>query len=295
MNKKPFMDLLRTLFNRVEKTETALAEKLVEAGANPTLVSFVYELYNTATDKDGKPRYRYLTQRVDKKTANALKTRRDELAEKLSGEEYAEVLTAFPLTVTKFDQLNRINATKAYYALEELASAMREAEIMQAHFDEWADTVFALTEAYFKVHGRSFKRAVTDWYAWRNSMYIQRLKVGQEAAEKLAQGIIRQQAVEITAEEIETYLDRRERAIDSRIYFTEDTEITEAVAVEIMKPYVTAFYTVTVKDGRTCAECLAIEREQATDPVPIDAYEPGVTAPPFHPHCRCYIEFIWKE
>lgn len=295
MNKKPLIDLLRTLFGRVEEAETKLAEELARAGANPALVSYVYNLYNTATDKDGTPRYRYLTQRVDKKTADALTTRRDELAAQLSGEEYAEVLATFPLTVTRFDQLNRINATKAYYALEELAAAIRESEIMQAHFDEWADTVYALTEAYFKVTGKGFNKAVTNWYNWRASMYTQRMKVGQEAAEKLAQGILRKQAAEVTAEEIETYLDRRERAIDSRIYFTEDTEITEAVAVDIMAPYVAAFYTVTVKDNKTCLECLAIEREQAAENVPIGAYLPGVTAPPFHPHCRCYIDFVWKE
>ena len=286
---KSFLDLERALFEQLADMENKLLPKLTELRADPIIASFVHELYSYAMDKDGNVKYSRLLQKIDRTTANALQNMQQELLEELADDVYAEVRGEYPLSVTAFDQLNRIDAVKAIYGMTDLKMAMREAKLIREHFDVWADTVFAMVESYYDIKSLS---KISVQHNFEPQLYHQRLTAGLEAGKRLSLDVLRAMPVERAVEDITRYMEKKDKQVTDRIVFTEGTTVTEEVAVEVVKPRVKAFHTVSVKDGKTCADCKAIEAEQAANPVPIENYAPGVTAPPFHPYCRCWIDFV---
>ena len=290
MNKKSFVTLEKVLFERLADKEEKLMDELVSLRANPDLVSFIYSLYNQATDFNGKVNYNKLMARVDARTADYLTNRAVELTEQLNTPELQPVLAEYPFTVLRFDVLNKIEASSAYYAMEELAMAIKEAQVIQAHFEEWADTVFAMVETYFGLRGLNFNPPSSEWQC---EFLEQRVKLGAEVGYNIGKGILRNQTADQTIDQVSYDLGRKEQSITNRVLFTENTRITEQTAVDVVEPFVLGFRTVCVKDNKTCIECKDIERSQQSNPVPIEDYQPTVTAPPFHPYCRCYIEFLW--
>ena len=285
---KSFKTLEQALFEELVKKESKLSEELMKLREDPLFSSYVYELYGMAIDKDGNVKYSKLMQKIDRKTAQSLKNMQEELLQQLDGDEFAEVRGEYPLSVMEFDQLNRIDAMKALYGMTDLKIAMKEAAILKEHFEAWADTVFAMVETYFGLK-RLSKVALV--HSFEPSMYHQRLTAGLEAGKRLSMDVLRAMPVEKAVEDVTRYVAKKDKQITDRIMFTEGTTVTESTAVEAMRHHIKTFHTVCVKDGKTCADCKAIEREQEANPCPVENYEPGITAPPFHVYCRCWIEF----
>ena len=286
---KSFLELERALFEELVKQENKLLLKLVDLRVDPLYVTAVQSLYHYAMDNDGKLKYSRLLQKIDRNTAKSLQNMQEELLNGLAGDEYAEVRGEYPLTVTAFDQLNRIDAVKAIYGMTDLKMAMREAVLIREHFEMWADTVFAMVESYFDLK-RISKVAVK--HNFEPQLYHQRLSVGLEAGKRACLDVLRAMPVDRAIDDVEAYIAKKDKRVTDRIVFTEGTTVTEETSVEAVKHRVQAFHTVCVKDGKTCADCKAIEAEQEANPVPIEQYVPGVTAPPFHAYCRCWIDFV---
>lgn len=286
---KSFIDLERALFAQLVELENKLLLKLVDLRVDPLYVTAIQSIYQYALDKDGNLKYSRLLQKIDRNTAKSLQTMQEELLEKLDGDEFAEVRGEYPLSVMDFDQLNRIDAVKAIYGMADLKTAMRESVLIREHFEMWADTVFAMVETYYGIKSLSKIKVQHDF---EPQLYHQRLTAGLDAGKRASLDLLRAMPVDKAIDDVTGYLAKKDKQVTDRIVFTEGTTVTEEVAVEAIKDRVQAFRSISVKDGKTCADCKAIETEQEANPVPIDNYMPGVTAPPFHPYCRCWIDFV---
>lgn len=294
MRKRQLVPLEINLFKQLQDTEDALAQDLELSTISSSIPYYISDLYSKVVS-DGKPQSRKLLERIDIQEALSLRNTAEELKRRLNSPEFEPLLNDYPLNIQRFDQLNRVGACKAYMTMEELKTACMVMDVLDRHWRDWLDELADVTLMYFEV--KDFVRALTPHTVdgWRLSLCRNHVIEGVEAATRTIQAVIRGQSLEATQQEVNAYLTRKESFIDRSTLFTGNTMVTEYGIMDIIGDYVDAFHSVTVKDDKTCQTCRDIEEEQNAEPVPIEEYSPGVTAPPFHDFCRCYIEVIWKE
>jgi hypothetical protein len=294
MRKRQLVPLEINLFKRLQEMEDALATDLELSTISKDIAYYISDLYSKVV-VDGKTQNRKLLERIDFQEAMSLRNTAEELKRRLNRPEFEPLLNDYPLNILNFDQLNRVGACKAFMTLEELETACMVMDVLDKHWESWLDELTDITLMYFEMDGfvRSLEPKLVD--DWRLSLCRNHIIEGVEASNRTIQSIIRGQLLNATQQEVNAYLANKESYIDRSALFTGNTMMTEAGIMDIIGGYVETFHSVTVKDEKTCKTCQAIEEEQTADPVPMDEYAPGVTAPPFHAFCRRYIEVNWKE
>lgn len=92
------------------------------------------------------------------------------------------------------------------------------------------------------------------------------------------------------------------REFDRTIYETERlmvTELarcqTEAAKLSMEANGNTHFIVLTANAAGPCPECIDMELQTGSDPIPVKDMEPGVNAPPLHPSCHCATAPWWDE
>ena len=294
MRKRKLVPLEINLYKRLQETEDALADALELSTVSKSIPYYISDLYSKVV-VDGKTQNRKLLEHIDIQEALSLRNTAEELKRRLSNPEFEPILNDYPLNIQRFDQLNRVGACKAYMSMEELKTACMVIDVLDNHWRDWLDELADVTLMYFELG--SLAKALEPHLMddWRLALCRNHVIEGVEASNRTIQSIIRGQLLNATQQEVDAYLANKESYIDRSALFTGNTMVTESGIMDIIGDYVDAFHSVTVKDDKTCKTCREIEEEQTADPVPMDEYAPGVTAPPFHSFCRCYIEVIWKD
>lgn len=213
---------------------------------------------------------------------------------------YGDMAAAdFPFTVTRFDRLNRLDAARAQLILNELDTAAEIDSMLYIHIHAHVMMTMAATIGYLELQDFKMTEKMAD-AATRNderpvicSLYEQHRAAGEREATLLQQAMTRGEDADKAAALVTDYAEKRAQSNTDRLMFTEDTRATAEAVREVVKDYVEAFYTVCIHDDKTCSTCTGIAAEQQMDPVPIEDFKPGITAPPFHPWCRCGIEVVW--
>ena len=92
------------------------------------------------------------------------------------------------------------------------------------------------------------------------------------------------------------------REFDRTVYETERlmvTELarcqTEAAKLSMEANGNTHFIVLTANAAGPCPECIDMELQTGSDPIPVKDMEPGVNAPPLHPSCHCATAPWWDE
>lgn len=294
MRKRQLVPLEINLFKRLQETEDALTQDLELSTISSSIPYYISDLYSKVV-VDGKPTSRKLLERISIQEALSLRNTATELKRRLSRPEFEPLMNDYPLNIQQFDQLNRVGACKAFMTMEELKTACMVMDVLHNHWKDWLDEMTDVTLMYFEMGNlvKALEPHLMD--DWQLSLCRNHVIEGVESATRTIQAIMRGQSLELTQQEVNAYLTRKESYIDRSALFTGNTMVTEYGIMDIIWDYVDAFHSVTVKDDKTCQTCRDIEEEQNAEPVPMEEYAPGVTAPPFHEFCRCYIEVIWKE
>lgn len=294
MRKRSLIPLEINLFKRLQEMEDALAENLELSTISRSIPYYIADLYSKVV-VDGKLKNNKLLERIDIQEAISLRNTAEELKRRLNSPEMEPILNDYPLNIVRFDQLNRVGACKAYMTMEELKTACMVMDVLDRHWQSWLDEMTDVALMYFEMGNlvRALEPHLVD--DWRLSLCRNHVIEGVEASNRAIQSIIRGQLLAATQQEVAAYLTAKESFIDRSALFTGNTMMTESALMDIIGDYVEAFHSVTVKDNKTCKTCTEIEEDQLDNPVPMEDYSPGITAPPFHAFCRCYIEVIWKD
>lgn len=294
MNKKPIYPILQQRYKAIEKKEDALRSQfatLRKAKLKP-LQDLIYGLYRDCVDGDTVD-YSLMFKRISRQTANQIKYVVDKMRKETD-------IVSFPFTVTRFDQLNKLDAVKAQIIVNELEQANELNVLLEAYlhdhiFATMMATVSALAIDY-QITDKAVKAVATNKdHPIKEALQEQHYKIAERTALMLQQAITRGEDAEKAVDLITAYANKRDKNSDDRLMYTEDTRATVEAVEEVLEDRVDYFRTVCVHDGKACDICTGIEAEQKLHPVPMKNFVSGVNAPPFHPYCRCSIEVIYND
>lgn len=299
MNKpatKPLVPCLTAYYKQLEQTEQSRLKVLrfFINSHHMTIKNIIHRFYEYGTDGE-RLNGALLQRKAPKELIDWNILKRDQMRDYFPAQK-----GNYPLTVLSFDRLNTLDNLKATIMLSELYLARTLSNFIAGNEDQDLTRFLDFLEEYYewqyeeeqKKHreiGRRSLERVDD------ALFKQAVTRAAGISSRILQSLLRGQNEEQTAAQVIDYCDRQVYNTTARIIYTEDTRITEEAAIEALFPFVDAFFTVCVHDGKTCPVCLDIERTQAAHPVDIALYEPEVTAPPFHPYCRCMIEVTWAS
>lgn len=298
MKKRSIARFLNRQYKQLETREQKTRARLnrLYMAYNSTVESIIHDLYMSCVI-DGKPDYSQLFRRITKSKAAELQRKTAELKQ-IIPEEAAAV---FPFTVTRFDTLNRLDAAKVSFILNQSALAEAEYKLIDAHLSAFCKDTWTALEEYLEVDWMYPEAGVVRFltedqeHPIRETLYRNNLHIAEQVTERVRQSITRGEPVQACVKTVTEYAERQERGTTERVLFTEGTRTAVDTVTEELEPYIEAFYTVCVKDEKTCEVCKGVEAEQQIHPVAIEYYKPGTTAPPWHPYCRCGIEVIWND
>ena len=292
MNKKPINKILQEQYKLLEDKETRIRKQFasIRTAKTAKLRDIALSLYHDCMNGD-KLDYSKLFRKISKQKAYELKYKTDMMRTKTD-------TVSFPFSVTRFDQLNRLEASKAEIIINELDQANELNSLFMLYLiDHFYTTMTDIAKAINVVvnddRKNAEKKVDNKSYPIKISFEEQHYNTASKTAQMLQQCITRGDDAEKAVSLITEYATKRDKNADDRLIYTEDTRATCDAVFEVVEPYIEAFMTVGVHDGKQCEQCKGIEKEQAINPVPVKQYEPGITAPPFHPYCRCGIEVIW--
>lgn len=297
MKKKPLAPVLKERYTALEKSEANLRRdlKTVYAANAASIAEIVAVLYQDCTKGD-KIRYANLFTSISKQQAAKLEQQTEHYRRV-----YGDYCAAdFPFTVSKFDRLNRLDAAKAELILNELEAGDRTNDLLMSMLRYHVVATMAATAAAIAVKYSATDEAIESvvrnkQYPILKSLYEQHRAAGEREATLLKESLTRGEQPEKAAKSLTEYAEKRAKNSTDKLMYTEDTRATVEAVADVVKDYMPYFATVTVGDGKVCDHCEQIAAAQAADPVPFSAFQTGVTAPPFHPWCRCGIEGIYLK
>ena len=287
MKKRPVEPILWRQYRRLEKDEKKLRADLavlykVHEGRISNVITNTYNFVAI----DGKPKHAMLMRRIPSQEAALLKQ---------------QIKRLNPAAPLKFDNINRLDATRLGLTIAELELAAEEERLIISHlrhnveecwnaFEDWLDYYnVAMTTAVISAIVKD-KR-----YPIHETIIKNHRNLAENTTKRLEEVIVRGMPMKDAIPFVSEYVTRREQHGSDTLLYYEGTRTTVDTLEEVVKDIADYFRTVCIHDGKTCEKCKDIEKEQEFEPVPIDDFEAGVTAPPFHPYCRCGIEVIFHD
>lgn len=285
MKKRPIQPILKRRFRRLEKDEAKTRKALLSLykAHAVDIASFVHAAYLTARDGD-RLRHANLMKRID--SNEATKLRRD-------GAKQGVVL--------KFDALNKMEGIEAGLLIAEYAIAEEEQRLLTAHLKQNIEDTWEEVEEYLEYYYATMTAAALavllsdERYPIAKTLRGNHKHLAEMTARRIEQNIVRGMNESDAVKDVVDYVTRRERSNSDSVLYYEGTRTTNETVRAVVDDIADYFYTVCVNDNKTCKQCKEIEAEQAYFPVPLTDYEAGITAPPFHPYCRCGIEVIYHD
>lgn len=243
-----------------------------------------------------------LLKTIDKNTSRKL--RRD--VQRSLDDVPEELLHLFPFSVKNYRKLTELQSIQVKIALIELQAAIDEYRETREHLYETA------RECVNDVVGEDvpMTRKQVDEKIIDNDKYVSfikstllatiisnHLRQSERTMTILRDCVIRNETVEQTVSQTVAYVSRTSKSNSDRVLFTNGTRVVhdaDKMGVQMTQPDddMLLFYSVAVKDDKTCADCKRICNAQYLHPIPYDDLVGGLNAPPFHPYCRCHTELI---
>lgn len=297
MKHKQIAPAMRQQFAKLETREEVLRAALarIYAAHAPDIAATVSDVYRHTHDGE-KVNHGALLARIS--PAEAARLQRDVTQARQS---YPEAADMFPLTVTRFDRLNRIQAAQVSLTVSELATAKEACARIAEHLREYAEECLVAFETYLDHYACAITAATVaaiaanDQRPIRDTVAADAIKTATRAAEMIRECIVRGTAEPDAVKLIADYAKRKETTDSDRIMYTEGTRTTTEAAAAVVWDIADAFRVVCVHDNRACDYCLDVEARQEEEPIPMVDLAAGINAPPLHPRCRCSIEVEWKE
>lgn len=261
------------------------------AAASANIAREAFNAHTNATDGD-RVRYSMLYERAPAAYLEALRGRANAVPDPFRA--------AIVPSVLSFDRLNKLQFVKADISISAMMAAAEIYEILRDNAERYAREALEFWITYFDAYDRPVDDSVVKSvmsnteYPMLDSVINDAKKIADVAFRRVSMDIVRAYNVQRSVNEVQDYVSRREKATSEATMYTNDTLITVQSLTYTVRPYVTHFRSVTVEDEYVCDKCRDIEAAQAADPVPIDKMT-RLNSPPFHPYCRCGVEFIWKE
>lgn len=295
--RKPLAPALTAYYKELEQAEkkTLSRTKSLIVAHHPAVKALIHLYYQYGADGE-RLNHALLRKKAPLELAMMNQTEAERLRAVFKGQPMEQ-----PLSIMRFDKLNILDNLNVAVAFEELKQArnltLLYSSQLDAELEKWLAFLMIYYEYDFEERMEALKRSAkaNAKKAIVASMYKQAMIRSQGITTRITQSLIRGQDEVQTAEQVLDYIDRQTMNTSGRTLYTEDTAATEQAAIEALRPYIDAFFTRCVHDGKTCPICLDIERTQGEHPVAIELYEPSVTAPPFHPYCRCMVEILWRH
>lgn len=297
MEKKSLNPIMRRAYRNLERREKQTLKKLsdITQGHSYNTEGIVLSAYNAVTDGD-RVDYSRLKQKVDKQTAHAVETNARNIL-KMCFPDYD------PFRDLNFDELNREQSVYVEFATANLQNAARVRTTVNNHLHDYIADTLPMFEEYLdlvRLKANDLALAVQDIaqnkkYPIDDTVFNNAIQLAVAQQTRVLQLITRGVKADDAVNEIKAYTEKKDSTDGARLLTTEGTRATVETAKEVVEPYAKAFYSETVGDGKVCKVCDEIADNQEANPVPIEDFISGETAPPFHTNCRCSVEVIWSD
>ena len=296
MKKKNLIKFLNRQYKNLSDREKKAQKRLFLL--NSALCAFISVIVKDAyiyCQIDGKTDYSRLLHRISKAEARDLQSQVRKI-KILYGDELPN--DAFPFTLARFDNIHRLDMYKARIICSCLETGYEQRKLIKKHLLDYSYLFVTELVAYISVTSVVAGRIADDIVAGDNyipeSTVTSMYQTAIGATQRLQQALMRGETAGKASDTVAEYIARKTKQDTDRLLFTEGTRVSNESAKAVIEPYADYFYTVPVMDDKTCQVCIDIANEQKMNPVPMSEFVTGVTAPPFHPWCRCKFEVIFK-
>lgn len=299
MKKKKIRPFLSNQYGRLEKEEAQLRKDIqILNESNTERISKLITDVVSHCIANGKVDYSKLFKRISRQKIAEIRRHTKAVSKKFDSNLIAN---AYPFTIAKFDQLNVLNAFTAEIILNQLDFASDCKDLINEHLEKHIIDVYTAIDEYLDLYDMMTAAAIVAMvidnkkYPTEIALFRSNMRIADRIAEQTKQAIIRGEEIHKTLNTIQTYAEKQSRSATDSVIFTEGTRTTVDTTFDTLRPYIIAFKSVAVHDKKTCKYCEQMEADQENNPVDIEYFEEGVTAPPFHPYCRCGFEVIWND
>ena len=296
MTKKKIIPFLDKQYRKLSKSEKDAQKRLLLI--NDALCAFISVIVKDAylrCQVNGKTDFSRLFHRISQVDIRDLKSR-IRRARMLYGDGIRD--DDFPFSLTKFDRLNRLDLYRAQIIVACVEAGADQRKVIYDHLLDYSYLLVTELATYIGVTavvaGRISDDAVKTDGQINKSIYNNMLNTAASASINMQQALTRGDSLENATKMVADVVGRKTKRDTDRLLFTEGTRTTNEAVKQVVEPYAKYFYCVPVLDNKTCQVCIDISEEQKKNPVPMEDFVVGVTAPPFHPWCRCRFEVIFK-
>lgn len=205
----------------------------------------------------------------------------------------------FPLSVQRFDQLNRLDVSKAELTISELQLANNVYDLINKHLRDYVQELFYALEDWLDLRNAVMSAGVlasicadSKYPIW-NTIRDNHVRLAATTYDQIRKAMVRGENAEKAAASVVPYNHRQAQARDDSVLYYEGTRTTTDTVQTVVEGEGKYFYSVYVPDGKACEHCRETSEYQKQNPVPMDEMVAGDNAPPFHPFCRCGVEIVW--